>query len=75
MFGRQSGQIRLTHGTVRESPRQVIYALRVHDAVLELHEIDDIAARMRDRLAHRGEGSADVVVVQGGGKESLPQGL
>jgi hypothetical protein len=39
--------------------------------MLELHEIDDFAARMRDRLAHRGEGSADVVVVQGGGKESL----
>ena len=71
MIGRTSGQIRLTHGTIRESPRQVIYALRVHDTVLELHEIDDIAARMRDRLAHRGEGSADVVVVQGGGKETL----
>jgi len=68
---RKSGQIRLTHGTVRESPRQVIYALRVHDTILELHEVDDIAARMRDRLAHRGEGSADVVVVHGGGKNSL----
>ena len=71
MIGRKSGQIRLTHGTVRESARQVIYAVRVHDAVLEFHEIDDIAARMRDRLAHRGEGSADVVVVQGRSKNSL----
>jgi hypothetical protein len=70
-MARKSGQIRLTHGTVRESPRQVIYALRVHDGILELHEVDDIAARMRDRLAHRGEGSADVVVVQGRGKNSL----
>jgi len=70
-MGKKSGQIRFTHGTVRESPRQVIYALRVHDAVLELNEVDDIAARMRDRLAHRGEGSADVVVVQGRGKNSL----
>jgi 2-methylcitrate dehydratase PrpD len=71
VIGRKSVQIRLTHGTVRESARQVIYALRVHNAVLDFHEIDDIAARMRDRLAHRGEGSADVVVVQGGGKNSL----
>ncbi|HEY7230463.1 MAG TPA: hypothetical protein VH558_08850 [Pseudolabrys sp.] len=71
MIDRNSDQIRLSHGIVRESPRHVIYALRVHDAVLELHEVDDIAARMRDRLAHRGEGSADVVVVQGGGKNSL----
>ena len=71
MIGKTSGEIRLTHGIVRESPRQVIYAVRVHEAMLELHEIDDIAARMRNRLAHRGEGSADVVVVQGGGKNSL----
>jgi len=69
--GEQSGFLRLTHGTVRESARQVIYAVRVHDVILEFHEIDDLAARMRNRLAHRGEMSADVVVVQGGGKDTL----
>jgi hypothetical protein len=68
---KKSDQMRLTHGIVRESPRQVIYALRVHDTILELHEVDDLAARMRERLAHRGDGSADVVVVQGGDKNSL----
>jgi hypothetical protein len=65
------GSHRLSFGTVRESRRQVIYAVRVHDAILELHEIDDVAARMRERLAHRGEPSAEVVVVQGDGKETL----
>jgi hypothetical protein len=68
---KKSGRLLLSQGTVRESIRQVIYAVRVHDTVLELHEVDGIAARMRDRLAHRGEGSADVVVVQGRGKNSL----
>ncbi|MBX9845615.1 MAG: hypothetical protein K2Z80_27805 [Xanthobacteraceae bacterium] len=61
----------LSYATVRETPRQVIYAVRVHDAILELPEIDDIATRMRERLAHRGELNADVVVVQGQGKNTL----
>jgi hypothetical protein len=69
--GRKSGEIKLTHGTARESARQVIYALRRHDTLLEFHEFDNITARMRDHLAHRGEGSADDVVVQGRGKNSL----
>jgi hypothetical protein len=43
----------------------VIYALRVHGAPLELHETDDLIFRMRERLAHRGEPAAEVVVVQG----------
>jgi len=63
--------LRLSCGIVRESARQVIYAIRVHDVILELCEIDDIASRMRERLAHRGEPSADVVMVQGGDKETL----
>jgi len=63
--------LRFSCGIVRESPRQVIYAIRVHDAVLDLREIDDITARMRERLAHRGEASADVVMVQGDAKETL----
>jgi hypothetical protein len=49
----------------------VIYAIRVHDVILDLHEIEDVAARMRERLAHRGESSADVVMVQGDAKETL----
>ncbi|MGB6348464.1 MAG: hypothetical protein WBG10_00400 [Pseudolabrys sp.] len=65
------GNHRLSYGTVRESQRQVIYAVRVHDVFLELDEIDDIVSRMRERLAHRGEPSADVVVVQGDAKETL----
>ena len=60
----------LSYGTVRESPRQVIYAVRVYDAILELYEVDDVAARMRE-LAHRGEPSAEIVVVQGDAKETL----
>ena len=63
--------MRLSYGTVRESQRQVIHALRVHDAVLELHESDDLATRMRERLAHRGEPLAEVVIVQGDTKETL----
>ncbi|MBX9828644.1 MAG: hypothetical protein K2Y27_27095 [Xanthobacteraceae bacterium] len=61
----------LSYATVRETQRQVIYAVRVHDEVLDLPEIDDIAARVRERLAHRGELNADVVVVQGQGKNTL----
>jgi len=56
---------------VRESPRQVIYALRVHDEILEPHEADELAARMRERVAQRGELAAEVVVVQGGTKATL----
>jgi hypothetical protein len=63
--------LRLSYGTVRESPRHVIYAVRVYDAILELHEIDDVTTRMCERLTHRGEPSAEVVVVQGGAKETL----
>ena len=56
---------------MRESRRKVIHAVRVHDQILELYEADDLAARMRERLAHRGEPAAEVVVVQGSGKDTL----
>jgi len=62
---------RLSYGTVRESPRQAIYVVRVHGELLLPHEIDDIAARMRERLHSRGESSADVVVVQGDSRETF----
>ena len=63
--------LRFSCGVVRESPRQVIYAIRVHDVFLDLSEIEDVTARMRERLARRGEPSADVVMVQGIAKETL----
>ncbi len=62
---------RLTYGTVRETPRTAIYVVRVNEAFIEFEEADTIAARMRDRLALRGEVAADVVVVQGYDKNTL----
>jgi hypothetical protein len=62
---------RLSYATVRESQRQAIHVVRVHDEILELHTIDDLAMRLRERLESRGELNADVVVVQGEGKTSL----
>jgi hypothetical protein len=62
---------RLTYGTVQESPRTVIYALRIEGVLLEPLETEHLAARMRERLAQRGETMAEVVVVQGNTKETL----
>jgi hypothetical protein len=63
--------LRLTYGTVRESQRRAIYVVRVHDELLDPPEIDDLSARMRDRLAWRGEPIAEVVIVHGDSKETL----
>ena len=71
MIGSEPRSLQFYCGVVRESPRQVIYAIRVHEVILELHELENIAARMRKRLAHRGESSADVVIVQGDTNETL----
>ena len=62
---------RLSYGTVRETPRRAIHVVRVHDEILELSELDEIAERLRERLQNRGELTADVVVVQGSSKETL----
>ena len=62
---------RLLLGTVQESRRQAIYVVRVQDAILPLSDIDEISARMRERLEARGEISAEVVVVQGYSKQTL----
>jgi hypothetical protein len=62
---------RLSYGTVRESPRRVIHVVRVLDEILEFSELDELAERMRERLQHRGELIADVVIVQGDSKETL----
>ena len=62
---------RLSYGTVRDAPRRLIHVVRVQDEILEAHEIADIAERMRERLAARGETLADIVVIQGDAKETL----
>jgi hypothetical protein len=62
---------RLSYGTVRVSQRQGIHVVRVHDDILARYEIDEIAARMRDRLQSRGELTAEVVVLQGHSKETF----
>lgn len=62
---------RLSYATVQESRRQATYLVRIEDAILALGAIEDIAARMRERLEARGEISAEVVIVQGHSKETL----
>jgi hypothetical protein len=62
---------RFSHGTVRESQRRAIFVVRVEDTLLGPMEIDEVTDRMRQKLASRGELTADVVVVQGEGKETL----
>jgi hypothetical protein len=63
---------KLVHGTVFDSPRRVIHVVRVVDDILDFAEIDDIAEKMRNyALSRRGEQAANVVVVQGSGKETL----
>jgi len=62
---------RFSYGTVRESPRRAIFVVRVNPGQLGPMEVEDIAERMRERLATRGEPMAQVVVVQGDSKETL----
>jgi hypothetical protein len=62
---------RLVYGTVRDTARRVIHVVRVEDAILDPDEIEAIAERMRERLAFRGEVTAEVVLVQGSTKETL----
>jgi len=58
-------------GTVRETRRNAIYAIRIVDDIVDPIEADVIAELMREKLQRRGEYAADVVVVQGEGKETL----
>ena len=65
-------QHKLNYGVVRDHPRKVIHVVRVMDALLETGELDGIAAAMRRHVLDKhGEQEADVVVVQGGSKETL----
>lgn len=60
------------YAAVQDGPRHTIHAIRVLDRQLELHEIDEIVAAMRERaLLRHGEQFADVVVVHGNSKETL----
>lgn len=59
------------YGTVRDSARRVIYAVRIEDALLDPAGLDQVAARMREKLEARGDFAAEVVVVQGHRKETL----
>jgi translation initiation factor 1 (eIF-1/SUI1) len=62
---------RLTVATVRESRRAAIYVVRIDGTDVDEHDVGEVAERMREKLESRGEIAADVVVVQGGGKETL----
>ena len=59
------------YGTVRETRRTAIYVIRVKDDIIDAVEADEIGARMREKMLLRGEVATDIVVVQGGSKESL----
>ena len=58
------------YGTVRDSRRNAIYAIRVQDDIIDAVEAEQIADLMREKLQSRGEMAADVVV-QGHAKETL----
>jgi hypothetical protein len=60
------------YAVVMDGPRKSIHAIRVIDSILELPQIDEITAKMRERMLSRhGEQFADVVVIQGNSKETL----
>jgi translation initiation factor 1 (eIF-1/SUI1) len=61
----------LTFATVRDSRRTAIYVVRINATNVDESDVSEVAERMRERLESRGEIAADVVVVQGGAKETL----
>jgi len=58
-------------GAVRATRRNAIYAIRIVDDIVDPIEADVIAELMREKLQNRGDYAADIVVVQGAGKETL----
>ena len=63
---------RLAYATVADGARKIIHAVRVVDAILDPPQLDEIAAKIRERmLAKHGEQFADVVVIQGDNRETL----
>jgi hypothetical protein len=62
----------LVYGTVPDRPRKAIHVVRVLKGRLDFPEIEAIAEKMRQRaLSKYGDQAADVVVVQGSGKNAL----
>jgi hypothetical protein len=60
------------HAVVQAQPRKVIHVIRVVDHVLTLAEVHELVERMRQHaLSRYGDQAADVVLVQGGSKETL----
>ena len=64
-------RLNLTYGRLRDSSRTSIYAIRIRGALIQPHEADAIAERVRERLAQRGELGTDIVVIQGDTKNTL----
>jgi hypothetical protein len=64
--------MQLVYGSVVDGSRKVIHAVRVIDEILELQDMNEIVAKVRDRmLSKHGEQFADVVLIQGNSKGSL----
>jgi hypothetical protein len=62
----------LVHAIVVDGPRNIIHAVRVVDEMLELHQIDEIVTKIRERMLWKhAEQFADVVDIQGNSKETL----
>lgn len=62
---------RYTYGTVRETHRSAVFALRVLDGVIDADEAAEVAETMREWVLRRGLSATDVVVVHGDSKETL----
>jgi len=59
------------YGTVRDTKRSAIYAIRVKNDTIDPVEAEGVAELMRDKLLARGESAAAVVVVTGDDKATL----
>ena len=63
---------KLAYAVVRDAPRKVIYAVRVHDDIIGYPETHDIVERMREHVLSKfGDQSAHVVVIVGNNRETL----
>jgi hypothetical protein len=62
---------RYLNGTVQTTPRTAVFAVRVAKGMLDAQEMADLAESMREWVHRRGLSASDIVVVQGGGKETL----
>ena len=62
---------RYLYGTVQVTQRTAVFAVRVAEGMRDAHETAELAESMREWVHRRGLSAADVVVVQGRGKETL----